>query len=128
MTPWTIQSVEFSRPEYWSGLPFPSPVDLPDPGIELGSPLKANSLPAEPLGKSKRKRKKSTDAMFFFLNVSNKEEGRKLGSKENNLTNGFHGMTGPKAFDSVRDHPLDLIRDHVPSLLLLLIRKQRPEE
>ena len=109
-------------------MPFPSPVDLPDPGIEPGSPLKANSLPAEPLGKSKRKRKKSTEAMFFFLNISNKEEGRKLGSKENNLTNGFHGMTGPKAFDSVRDHPLDLIRDHVLSLLLLLIRKQRPEE
>ena len=30
-------SMEFSRQEYWSGLPFPSPVDLPDPGIELGS-------------------------------------------------------------------------------------------
>ena len=29
--------MEFSRPEYWSGEPFPSPVDLPDPGIELGS-------------------------------------------------------------------------------------------
>ena len=31
--PWTIQSMEFSRPEYWSGYPFPSPVDLPNPGI-----------------------------------------------------------------------------------------------
>ena len=31
-TPWTIQSMEFSRPEYWSGKPFPSPADLPDPG------------------------------------------------------------------------------------------------
>ena len=42
-TPWTIAcqaslSMEFSRQEYWSGLPFLSPGDLSDPGIELGSP------------------------------------------------------------------------------------------
>ena len=42
-TPWTVayqapQSVEFSRQKYWSGLPFPSPGDLPNPGIECGSP------------------------------------------------------------------------------------------
>ena len=44
--------MEFSRPEYWSGLPFPSPGDLPNPGIELRSPsLQADSLPAEPQGK-----------------------------------------------------------------------------
>ena len=44
--------MEFSRPEYWSGQPFPSPGDLPDPGIELGSPaLQADSLPTEPPGK-----------------------------------------------------------------------------
>ena len=42
-------SMEFSRPEYWSGLPFPSPGDLPNPGIEPRSPtLQADSLPAEP--------------------------------------------------------------------------------
>ena len=42
----------FSRQEYWSGLPFPSPGDLPDPGIEAGSPtLQADSFPAEPPGK-----------------------------------------------------------------------------
>ena len=35
-TPWTIQSVEFSRPEYWSGYLFPSPGGLPNPGIEPG--------------------------------------------------------------------------------------------
>ena len=40
-------SVEFSRQEYWSGLPFPSPGDLPDPGTEPGSPsLQADALPA----------------------------------------------------------------------------------
>ena len=52
-TPWTIQAMEFSRPEYWSGQPFPSPVDLPDPAIEPGSPaLQADSLPTELLGKT----------------------------------------------------------------------------
>ena len=51
--PWTVAcqaplSVGFSRQEYWSELPFPSPEDLPDPGIELGSPaLQADSLPVE---------------------------------------------------------------------------------
>ena len=42
----------FSRQEYWSGLPFPSPGDLPDPGIKPRSPaLQADSLPSEPPGK-----------------------------------------------------------------------------
>ena len=45
--------MEFSMQEYWSGLPLPSPGDLPDPGIELGSPaLQADSLPSEPPGKA----------------------------------------------------------------------------
>ena len=57
VTPWTVAhqappSLEFSRQEYWSGLPLPSPGDLPDPGIELGSPaLQADTLPSEPPGK-----------------------------------------------------------------------------
>ena len=55
-TPWTVAhqaplSMGFSKQEYWSGLPFPSPGDLPDPGIEprsLMSPvLQADSLPVE---------------------------------------------------------------------------------
>ena len=52
-TPWTVAhwaplSVEFSRQEYWSGLPFPSPGDLLDPGIEPRFPaLQADSLPSE---------------------------------------------------------------------------------
>ena len=42
----------FPRQEYWSGLPFPPTGDLPDPGIEPGSPaLRADSLPSEPPGK-----------------------------------------------------------------------------
>ena len=57
-TPWTVAlqappSIGFSRQEYWSGLPFPSPRDLPDPGIEPKSPtLQADALTSEPLGKS----------------------------------------------------------------------------
>ena len=56
-TPWTVAyqapwSMGFSRQEYWSGLPFPSPGDLPNPGIEPRSPvLQTDALPSEPLGK-----------------------------------------------------------------------------
>ena len=56
-TPWTVAcqtplSMGFSRQEYWSGLPFPSPEDLPDPGIEPGSSaLEADDLTSEPPGK-----------------------------------------------------------------------------
>ena len=53
-TSWTIQSMEFFRPEYWSRLSFPSPGDLPNPGIKPRSPtLQANSLPTEPPGSPK---------------------------------------------------------------------------
>ena len=54
VTPWIIQSMEFSRPGYWSGQPFLSPGDLPNPEIEPRSPtLQEDSLPAEPQGKPK---------------------------------------------------------------------------
>ena len=44
--------MEFSRQGFWSGLPFPSPGDLPNPEIEPGSPaLQADALPSEPPGK-----------------------------------------------------------------------------
>ena len=55
--PWTVAhqtplSIEFSKQEYWSGLLFPTPEDLPDPGIEPSSPAsQANSLLYEPPGK-----------------------------------------------------------------------------
>ena len=53
VTPWIVTcqaplSMGFCRQEYWSGLPFSSPEDLPDPGIELGSP----ALPADSLSLS----------------------------------------------------------------------------
>ena len=56
-TPWTVAYqaslfMGFSRQEYWSGLPFPSSGDLPDLGIEPGSPvLEADALTSEPPGK-----------------------------------------------------------------------------
>ena len=56
-TLWTVArqaplSMGFPRQEYWSGLPFPSPMDLLDPGVEPWSPaLQADSLPSEPPGK-----------------------------------------------------------------------------
>ena len=55
--PWTVAyqappSMGFSRQGYWSGLPFPSPGDLPDPGIKPRSPaLQADALPSVPPGK-----------------------------------------------------------------------------
>ena len=56
-TPWTVAyqaplSMGFSRQQYWSGLPFPSLGDLPDPGIKPRSPaLESDALPSEPQGK-----------------------------------------------------------------------------
>ena len=56
-TPWTVAyqatpSMGFSRQEYWSGLPFPSPGDMPNQGIEPWSPaLQADTLTSEPPGK-----------------------------------------------------------------------------
>ena len=57
VTPWTVAyqappSMGFSRQEYWSGVPSPSPGDLANPGIEPRSPaLQADALPSEPPGK-----------------------------------------------------------------------------
>ena len=56
LTPWTVVqqaplSMVFVRQEYWNGLPFPSPGDLPDPGIKPMSPgLQVDSLPLSHLG------------------------------------------------------------------------------
>ena len=58
VTPWTVAyqgppSMGFSRQEYWSGLPFPPPGDLSDPGIQPESPvLQADALLSEPPGKN----------------------------------------------------------------------------
>ena len=72
MTPWTVAhqappSMEFSKQEYWSGLPFPSPGDLPDPGIKPRSPaLQADTLSSEPPGKHKRLISKINNKLLEF--------------------------------------------------------------
>ena len=74
-TPWTVAyhallSVGFSREEYWSGWPFPSPEDLPNPGIEPGCPaLQAELLPSEPPGKSKGKGSYKFHLLFILITL-----------------------------------------------------------
>ena len=75
MTIWTVDyqaplSMEFSRQEYWSGLPFPTPRDLPDPGMNPRSPtLQADSLPSEPPGKSNCKFSKGSFPKDDFTSI-----------------------------------------------------------
>ena len=87
MIPWTAahqapQSMGFSRQEDWSGLPFPSPGDLPDPGIEPGSPaLEADALTSEPAGKpysfyttsSKPQTQKKHNTLFISSHLCDRE-------------------------------------------------------
>ena len=74
--PWTVAcqaplSMEFPRQEYWSGLPFPSPADLPNPGIKPVSPELADGFfPTEPPGKSKDFRLCSQSVGLFFSSFS----------------------------------------------------------
>ena len=71
MTPWSIQSMEFSRPEYWSGYPLPSPGDLPNPGIEPRShALQADSLPAESPGKHSKKERDKINVSLYKNHLS----------------------------------------------------------
>ena len=79
VTPWTVLhqvplSVEFSRREYWSGFPFPSPRNLPDPGIEPMSPvslaLQVDSLLAKRMGKPR------LVAAFYSLQMEKIPTGR----------------------------------------------------
>ena len=74
-TPWTAAhqaplSMGFSRQEYWSGVPFPSPGDLPDPGIEpRSSTLQADALPPEPPGKPIRTNARAEDGITLTQTV-----------------------------------------------------------
>ena len=99
-TPWTVAyqaplSMGFSRQEHWSGLPFPSPGDLPDPGIKLGSPaFQIDALTSEPPGKSFFKKRKGIIVFFSRKeNSSTQSEIRNLSeiwTKEiNNIINKF---------------------------------------
>ena len=73
---WLFATMEFSRPEYWSGQPFPSLGNLPNPGIEPTSPtLQADSLPAEPQGKPS-----DNEALFIGeLSLSDQMVGQAAG-------------------------------------------------
>ena len=70
-TPWTVAhqappSMGFSRQEYWSGLPLPSPGDLPNPGIEPGTPaLYTDALPSEQQGGGAPKTRGVAGAAFW---------------------------------------------------------------
>ena len=80
--------MEFSRQEYWSGLPFPSPGDFPDPEIQPGSPaLQADSLSSEPtILQYKRKIfEKQTHCKSTILQYKIKKNLRY--SKDQNVTN-----------------------------------------
>ena len=85
MTPWTVvyqapQSMEFSRQECWSGLPFPSAGDLPNPGTEPGSPtLQADALPSQPPGKHNKKK----ESKMVVAKRQRKGKAYKNGTKEN---------------------------------------------
>ena len=75
-TPWTVTrqaplSLGFSRQKFWSGLPFPSPGDFPNPRIKPWSPtLQADSLPFQPLGKpSKHKSIFRSGLLYLLLNT-----------------------------------------------------------
>ena len=77
-TPWTVAyqappSMGFSRQECWNGLPFPSPGDLPHPGIQPRSPaLQADALPSEPPGKpnpSYKQAKKKKNHMIISIDA-----------------------------------------------------------
>ena len=81
MIPWTIAhqaplSMEFPKQEYWSGLPFPSPGHLLNPGIKPGSPeLQADSLPSQPTTTVPMIQYKDTDriqAIVVFNSMRNK--------------------------------------------------------
>ena len=91
--PWTVAnqafpSMGFSRQEYWSGLPFPSPGDLLDPGIEPRSPiLQADTLTSAPLGKPLNTkiqplRKPPTETQNFRTNIKDFKGGKEARLKE----------------------------------------------
>ena len=86
VTPWTVShqaplSMAFSRQEYWSGLPCPSPTDLPDPGIEPRSPkLQVISLPSELQGWYLYKKRTSRGKYAHRKNII-EDEGRDLGHR-----------------------------------------------
>ena len=93
MTLWTAAlqaplTMEFSRPEYWSGWPIPSPVDLCKPGIKPGSSaLQGDSLPAQPPGKPCR-------VTVITHRAEEDEEQRKTGPRNRFVVSASPRMVG----------------------------------
>ena len=87
VTPWTVAhqiplSMGFSRQEYWSGLPFPSPGDLPDPGIEPRSPtLQADALTSEPCNSVLRQESWTNPRARFSFQSHHTLERRTVGTE-----------------------------------------------
>ena len=94
MTLWTVAhqvplSMEFSRHEYWTGLPLTSPEDLPNPGIEPESPqLQAGSLPSEIPGIDSYMRRKTSTCFLESSSPNESQPTRHCGSdaKDNQMS------------------------------------------
>ena len=86
VTLWTVAykaplSMGFSRQEYWSGLPFPSPGDLPNPGIKPRSPaLQADALPSKPPGKQKVLLRPGALPLIFYFLLHHEVHSESLGT------------------------------------------------
>ena len=79
--------MEFPRPQYWSGWPFPSPQDLPNPGITPRSPtLQADSLPSEPQVKSKDIGMGSLSLLQWIFPTQELSSALQVGSLPTNLS------------------------------------------
>ena len=86
----------FSRQEYWSGLPSPTPGDLPDPGIEPGSPaLQADALPSDQLGKTQFQ-------LSYFKSWKMRKCCTQYASKFGKLSSGRRTGKGKFSFQSQR--------------------------
>ena len=105
MTLWTVAhqappSMGFSRQEYWNGLPFPSPGDLPDQGIKPGSPeLQTNSLPSEPPGKQHLN--KFHPIKSIFVNSEPQEMWTEAGKWQLSFLSPFNSRTSAASTDNV---------------------------
>ena len=93
--PWTVAhqtppSMGFSRQEYWSGLPFPSPGDLPDPGIEPRSPtLQADASTSAPPGTYKLKKENGYLRAYLFNRILFMLDKNVIFQKQNHKDNDF---------------------------------------
>ena len=118
-TPWTVAyqappSMEFSRQEYWSGLPFPSPGHLPNPGIESWP----DTLPSEPPGKPLNTHTKPTDSMTESPQA--KQRTGKEHSPTHQQTTGFFTEHGPAHQGKSQFSPQPVLPSHQEACTSLL--------